>query len=431
MNVNEIKVQAFFQQIVNDLKDKKKISLLLYTYVKEDGLGDAAQLGYLRQVLTERMEMLPLKVVIGCDDIMLQAKEAQLRELVGGGDVTFISCESNDTRVIKPSSFDCTYMIQYPYPSFKYEEANALCIYEMGTMRQGCVKTGLLENGIGYGIPSLPDNKESDASDTWLISAKPFIQQGQGIQDFGLEKMLQDGYAYGLSKDPAMIRHLSMLKQMKGFQKAYKVKLLWLNSVLHTYFTRYAKDDEAEAIVMPSVSAEQIKQYLADKAAGVVVCGGEGLFCQCLAMPHNVPVVFACRYGFQYRETAYALKDLETCGSVKSGELTAELAKQYRIFLVDDKKLYLLYAVGDNRYYDLLEQKLISLKPEAMLCFSKAISALTLPMSLNLQPHKEVQLPWPKIFTDPVNEILKYHLQLKQELAKKNWFHLIPVVKEC
>ncbi len=430
MNENEVKVQAFFQQILNDLNAKKPVSLLLYTYVKEDGLGDAAQLGYLRKELAERMPMLPLKVVIGCDDIMLEAKQAQIRELVGGDDVTFFICESNDTRVLKPSNYGCTYMIQYPFPAFRYEEATTLCIYEMGTTREGCVKTGLSENGIGYGIPSLPKEKESDGSDSWLISAKPFIQPGGGMQDFGLEKKLQLHQESRLTDDPALKRHLIMLNQIKSFQSAYTVKALWLNSVLHTYLTRFPKDAAAKDMVLPSVSAEQIAQSLADKAAGVVVCGGEGLFCQCLAMPHDVPVVFACRYGFQYREIAYTLKGLETCGSAKVGEITAELAQQYRIFFVGDKISHLLYAVDDHHYYDLLEQKLLSLKPEVSLCSSKALSALALPMFLNMQPNRYIQLQWPQIFKDPVNEMLEYHLRLKQELAKKNWFHLIPDIKE-
>jgi len=419
INENEAKVKQFFERIASDLKTKENVKLLLYTYVNMDGLGDAAQIGYLQQKLKEKLPDLNVTTLLGCDELMLQVYHRQICELAHTDEKHILIREANDHRLIDVQKCGFDYLIQYPFPNFSYE-TNALAINEMGKFTPKCMHTGESNQGIGYGIPTLPSPTMIDTNPQWLISAKPYTLHGEGaLSDFSWQNSIRRGDYNSEINKAVLQRNVLMYDRILYMQKQFSVQPRWINGTLKKY-KQY--NGEKDSILDESVGADAFAQIVANKAGGVIVCGGEGLFCQCLAMPHEVPVVFACRYDFQYREIAASMMQLMKIETASLKDLTSKTKQQYRIFRLKDQ---LIYAFDhEHAYFDLLKQTPIKITTDETVEFNNALSSMYLPMLINMRAVNPNTFPMPQIFKHP-NDMLPYHLQLKQKLKERNWFHLI------
>ncbi len=461
-------VHEFFNRLKIDNTPQK--SLYVYSFVHSDGLGDAGQLKLLYDKVDSKKTDLGLQNIrmlcaFSLTDQIQQWKanhkenedppenelenikehrKTKIQDVCGvqDGNIKYTDGKNHaedGKRHIRENAFDTNadWEVEYPVPDPDFmfpgdKSDHLLKIKEMGAEKISLTQYKAGDpsfDGIGYGIPDSfnelsPDNENSAENflshwtniqfpkallwRAWIVSVKNYIcnsQLGNKYTDFPEEKMKL--IVEKAKKCGALLVIFAGMPKLEN--KNYQV-----TDGIH--------------IICDDIAHDTLKDLMAKITSGVIISGGEGLFAESLASPDNrTASIMAARYGFQYQEIAYSLlansKEKQRFSKNGPQDDKSYIAETYRIAF-NNGKFY--YMVNENSLIEILEH---SISNEATsyneladidICFSKDLSALWLPLSIN----SSLQIQEPKIFENPY-DTLEVFLEQKKRLANCSWFSLI------
>ncbi|GHV23020.1 hypothetical protein FACS1894174_08410 [Bacteroidia bacterium] len=339
---NGLKVKNFF----TSFKKNKADNLALFTVVKEDGLGDAGQLGYLYD---------KLKSINYCKNIgiktyavyYIEKNKEKIKELARIDDdsrLVLIENKKTEAAIDKFPDLPNNWIIQYPFPSMSLKSDNMLKITEMGFDRR-LPKAGTAFGGIGYGIPNiytettLDDNEISVSSkinnDTENFSKAMFVsvkpKEGSGVDSSSILKNLTE------FTKTNNIPYLVITKNdcFKPDEVPVETTEVYGSITVHKY-------NQGNNNIIHGVFSNAFMRFLMRKITiGMIISGGEGMFAESLDTakdPKNKSIaIIAGRYGYQYSEIALELSEI---GDLQQIELTKDNKERYRIFLENDEVIY-------------------------------------------------------------------------------------------
>lgn len=441
-------VEEFFSDFYEKQRSHPVNVLHLYTDVKQDGLGDAGQIGFLKKKLESVKAGMGLETIIPHLTYAKADKEDMIRKLAGtdANNMKYIRKANPPTKedVFATHLSQDDWQIHYPVPTKHILPGkNVLKIKEMGASGGDMLKAGLLYGGIGYGIPDISDGKDENLttdersildheedskkisdllSTAWLVMVKPYTKDGTSeIEASHIVEIAKDKTSLLIfSKDISnmlSIRKIGTKKCQKGLMAILKKDNLFILSAseFNNPFLHY------------------LMNHITD---GVIMAGGEGMYAEALATTNNSAAVLAGRYEFQYDEIAdHLTKNLNTGSALddklsgleeKTGLTLAE-AQKYGVVVYEDKFFVYIRKGGTDILKSIKtgDEKLIdSISSENTYKVSKSLSALYLPLAVNT--HWEIHMPG--IFGGDFQSVLAIYKARKDDLrTKHNWFNTIPM----
>ena len=342
------KVKEFF----TNFKKSGAKKILLFTIVKEDGLGDAGQLGYLYDKLKSinyfksngiSVETYAAYHIAQNKDII--KKLAKIEE-----DSRLVLIENTKTSeaiIAIKEKLDLVndWIIQYPFPASNFNNDKMLKIKEMGfPALENQLKAGTAYGGIGYGIPNI--YTEAALSKEELSLSMIIDKDADNFKNAIFASVKPKGY----SSEDKRLGILNNLIKMTKEQNRYLVitknddfekteECRSFDKEIFGSITLYKKDKYK---IIHGVFSNAFMRFLMCKITdGMIISGGEGMFAESLNTAKDYKnksiAVIAGRYDFQYSEIAFELSKMENLEKIDS---IFKNKNKYRIFLDDDNVIY-------------------------------------------------------------------------------------------
>lgn len=409
--------------------------IFLTTLVKRDGFGDAGQLGYLydyiRQVVAASREVHTIVVSThGEFDEDIIKTLAKVEESSG------IYLESEDNinvdffcgyihnsvrRYYGKAICDNDYLLVYPYTlnqdggldiyfSKKGVFPKILSVKEMGNLDKNILKTGEMNDGIGYGVPCWEAvGRVEKVKNTWIVNCKTFT------------------HGVWLSSDSKESTK-KLREKICGMAEQCGVKQLYFLGCNDNDGDEYKKIYGVQVQFCGMMASGELRALMDNMQDGLIISGGEGFFAESLGS-HGTGVSLLCgHYNYQYLEIAHSLKEHgENLVQVPEAERS-----QYRFFYNKEKDKFLYF--DDENYYNIIDGSETVVKPDDELMSNECLPALYLPLSLNDLNFDEIKIPGKFVDTDAddnANAQRAYQRAcaifraLNEQFKENSWFLLL------
>ena len=399
----------------------------VYTHVKSDGMGDAGQLGFLKDYLDSK----ELNVIAHATYYIPDSengKVGKLKDLARISDNHNIYLTSSDSPkkkdVERTNLPEDDWQIHYPVPQkdFAINSDKALKIKEMGDKSSFYLKTGNLYNGIGYGIPIFKPYSEemlndedkkiyniikSDIANAWFISVKPYKGTGNDMKTI-IKKNLEIAQSNN-------VKLLIMTSLDENKPEEVKNDDSLNKDLNGKYFYTY----EGMKILNKTFNTNLLRLILNNIKTGFIISGGEGLYAESLGATGDASPILSGRYAFQYNEIANDLLNKDN-----KIEISKNNVLEYRIFkkgssfyICDDSEcIYNINSinVGYGKYTGF----------EYKDCLGNSnLSALYFPLMIN----SIFKISKPSILKD-IEEVKKIFRNNKPTMKDGNWFNKLQLV---
>jgi hypothetical protein len=438
---NRSSIKDFFSRF----KSKKDNKLHLYSFIHNDGLGDAGQLKLLYdKICSSNIDSSPILLSVfeevSTDELKINNRKQKIQSILPVEDKNIKHRNSQiQPSAIRESAFpDKTgniWEVEYPVPdeSFKISPENQLLkIKEMGGGEvESCFKTGESLDRIGFGVPETSSDNIS-AENT--KSAEIFFKTKTGNPDLNTAELLNTAWIVSiknykmLNDNPLPLIESSKIDNIKNKAKESGAKLILFIGMAES--DSYLQEDNTHIIFSKFVENITLRDIFNKSKNSFIISGGEGMYAESLSSEDGNATVLAGRYAFQYQEIGWTIfladterykSKLEKTGFpfFKSVKMDSEI-KKYRFFGLNNRHIY--YFNNENKFISILDknqQKDINDLDGQEILFSKNLSALYLPLSLN---HGNYNMP--EIF-DNFDQVKQIFATLHQKQKNNSWFKLI------
>lgn len=423
------KVKAFFEKI-----RLEKEPILLTTMVLSDGIGDLGMLSFLYYKLMSLkfcvypiiftdlpsnkpiiLQQIPKAQVIAIDSNITADSVARIlsRYMIGIFEKCFF--------IVYPFTFQ--FSLDSLISLLKISPEHILGIKEMGLVFD--MKTGYLENGIGFGIPqwesvSIPEVEsylkwepislpEGEFYPQWFISSKSYLAS------VGARRDTKEDFFNRFQNYILMAQQLGISRLLFIVSKEVLSNVGYLKTTIVKVKDNYivVKVHEITIVLSLPLPKPLLRAYL-DYTEQVIFSGGEALFVESLGVNGKAASILCPRYSFQCMELANLLIKRE-----KVEIVPVENPKNYQYFIDEKNTLLFLHerillnVYNDFKPYDNQNPKLLSNASLQVIGFCLFSSCFqTFPIKF----YKE--------YLPAYEQAQKIFIEIKEKLKAENWFSL-------